>query len=135
MKQKEFTEYVILKILGEFPQFKDFCTNKPNDIIDIDYKSKNGKIVFWLTTQDNEITLGISGLTECDWHTHMSLFRANSPDEEIKVTVEFIKNLFSDELNIVYSNIRGYFLVDKDIEEVDKIENEETFETFIWTNL
>lgn len=136
MEQKEFTEYVISKIVAEFPQLKDFCTVKPNDIVDIDYKSKKGNVTFWLTTQDKEITIGFSGLTECDWHTHMSLFGANLPSEEIEVAIEFMKNLFSDKLNIIYSNFRGFFRIDNENEtKVDEQEKGEIFETFKWTNL
>ena len=106
MEQKEFTNYVIPKIINEFPQFKDLCTSKSNDIIDIDYKSKNGKVTFWLTTQD----------------------------KEIEVAIKFLKNLFSDNLNIIYSNLRGYFRVDNEYE-VDEQEKGEIFETLKWTNL
>jgi len=46
MNQKEFTDYIVPKIIDRFPQFKDLCTVKPNDIIDIDYKSRKSNSRF-----------------------------------------------------------------------------------------
>jgi hypothetical protein len=135
MNQKEFTDYIIPKIVDYFPQFKDLCTVKPNDIIDIDYKSNQGKVTFWLTTQDREITLGFTGDTECDWHTHMSLFGANTPDEELQIAIDFIQKIIGDKENIVYSNIRGYYLTDN-IDNINKCQStSETFEIFKWSDL
>ena len=136
MNQKEFTDYIIPKIIDHFPQFKDLCTDKPNDIIDIDYKSKNGKVTFWLTTQDREITLGFTGKTECDWHTHMSLFGANTPDEELEVAIDFIEKVLNDKKKIVHSNIRGYCPTDNTIDEIYKEqEKDEVLEVLKWSDL
>ena len=135
MNQKEFTDYIIPKIIDHFPQFKDLCTAKPNDIVDIDYKSNKGKVTFWLTTQDREITLGFTGDTECDWHTHMNLFGANTPDEELQVAIDLIQKIISDKENIVYSNIQGYYLTNN-IDEINKYQTTgETFEIFKWSDL
>jgi len=136
MNQKEFTEYIIPKLVGHFPQFKDFITLKPNDIIDIDYKSNNGKLVFWLTTQDREITLGITGETECDWHTHMSLFGANEPDEELSYAINFIEEVITDKKIIVHSNLLGFYPTDEPIIELEKQkEDKEKLKFYKWSEL
>ena len=136
MNQKEFTEYIIPKIIDHFPQFQDLCTVKPNGIIDIDYKSNKGKIIFWLTTQDKEITLGFTGDTECDWHTHMSLFGANTPDEELKVAVDIIDRIINDKENIVHSNIRGYCPTELTIDKInEQREKDEILEVLKWSDL
>ena len=96
MNQKEFTEYTIPKIIARLPSLEDFCTFKPNDIIDIDYKSKKGKLTVWLTTQNIEITIGFTGDTECDWHAHMSQFGANTPDEGIRAAIELLDNIINN---------------------------------------
>ena len=135
MEQKEFTYYVISKIVERFPQFRELCTKKPNDIIDIDYKSNKGKLTFWLTTQDSEITLGFTGDSDCDWHTHMSLFGANTPDEELEVAIDFIDSIISDKKKIIHSSIEGYFPTDN--VEVDFMNNEkgEELQVFKWSDL
>ena len=135
MEQKEFTNYIIPKIIDRFPQFENLCTIKPNDIIDIDYKSPRGKLTFWLTTQDKEITVGFTGDTECDWHTHMSLFGANTPDEELDEAVQLIDSILNGKEKIIYSTVLGYFITD-DIDGVDKYKQEnEIIKTFYWSDL
>ena len=135
MEQKKFTYYVISKMVERFPQLRELCTKKPNDIIDIDYKSNKGKLTFWLTTQDNEITLGFTGDSPCDWHTHMSLFGANTPEEELEVAIDFIDSIISDRKKIIHSSIEGYFPTDN--VEVDFMNNEkgEELQVFKWSDL
>ncbi|MBC7553095.1 MAG: hypothetical protein H7257_03865 [Taibaiella sp.] len=112
MKQQEFTNYIIQELIKSFPQFEGHLTTKPGDIIDIDFKSNNENLTLWVTTQDKEITIGFTGYTECDWHTHMSLFGANTPHEELFAAIELIDNILRDKQPIIFSNIKGYFLTD-----------------------
>src|SRR4030095_16879429 len=44
MEQKEFTEYVISRLITKFPQLESVCSIKQGDIIDINYKSQYGKL-------------------------------------------------------------------------------------------
>ncbi len=136
MNQKEFTNYIIPKIIDRFPQFKDLCTAKPNDIIDIDFKSQNGKLTFWLTTQDKEITLGFTGDTECDWHIHITPYSEDLPDEQLEIAIDLINNILSGKKKIVHSNISGYSVADKNIDEIlkEQVENE-ALEIFKWSDL
>ncbi len=136
MNQKEFTDYIIPKIIDRFPQFKDFCTDKSNDIIDINYESTNRKLIFWLTTQDREITLGFTHDNKSDWHIHFTQYTEDVPDEQLESIIEFIKNLLYDEKIIVHSNISGYWVAEDKIDEIIK-ENEENeiIEFFIWSEL
>lgn len=135
MEQKEFTDYIIPKIVDRFPQFRSLFTNRPNDIIDIDHKSDNGKVIFWLTTQDREITLGFTGDTDCDWHTHMSLFGANTPEEELEFAIDFIDDIISDKKKIIHSSIIGYYPTDNLEDEVANKEKHEVLEVFRWSDL
>jgi hypothetical protein len=135
MEQKEFTEYIIPKIIDRFPQFKDECTIKHNNIIDIEYKSRKGKLIFWLTTQDKEITVGFKGDTKCDWHTHMSLFGANIPDKELEEAIKLIDNILTDKEMIVHSTVFGYFITDN-INGINKYkQKDEIIKTFYWSDL
>ena len=135
MEQKEFTDYIISKILDRFPQFKDLCIVKPNNIIDIDYKSKKGKLTFWLTTQNKEITLGFTGDTQCDWHAHMSLFGANTPNEELHVAIDLINDILSDKTKIIHSSIRGFYCIVNISEENEYKEKNEVINVFKWSDL
>jgi len=115
MDQKQFSEYVINGITVQFPQLKEHCIIKPNGVIDVEYSSRNNKLILWLTTQDKEITIGLSGNHELgDFHTHMSLFGANTPKEELIEAINLIKKIINDEVEIIYSSVLGYFLGDID---------------------
>ena len=119
MEQKHFTDYISPKLIDRFPQLANFCTTKPNNIVDIDYKSPQGKLTLWITTQDQEITVGLTGDMDCDWHTHMSLFGANTPEEELEAATQLINSILNDQEPIVHSNLNGYFLTD-DISALEK---------------
>ncbi len=135
MQQKEFTNYIIPKIIDRFPEFKNFCTIKPNDVIDIDFKSKKGYLTLWLTTEDKEITIGFTGDNVCNWHTHMMLFGANTPDEELQAAIFFIDNIINDRQEIMHSTETGYFITD-DIEYLNKSKQpNEIIETLYWRDL
>ena len=135
MEQKQFTDYIIPKLIDRFPQFANFCTIKPSDVVDIDYKSSQGKLTLWITTQDKEITVGFTGDMDCDWHTHMSLFGATTPDEELEAATRLIYGILNDEEPIVHSNLNGYFLTD-DINQVEKSLNKnEKVQLFKWSDL
>ena len=117
MEQAEFSDYIIPKLLEHFPQFTEHCIAKPGGVVDIEYKSPQGLLTLWLTTQDKEITIGFSGNNDLgDFHTHMSLFGANTPDEEVTEAIKFIEDIISDRLTIVYSTVLGYTL--RDLEEI-----------------
>ena len=136
MTQREFTEYVILKIIERFPQFEKSCTAKPADIVDIDYKSPKGQLVFWLTTQNKEITVGFTGVTDAsDWHMHMSQFGANAPDEELEAVMQLTESILNDREKIVYSTVLGYFISD-DIDGLEEYKYEkETIDICCWSQL
>lgn len=135
MEQKYFTDYIIPKLVDRFPQFAKCCTVKPNDIGDIDYKSPQGKLTLWITTQDKEITVGFTGMPDCDWHTHMSLFGANTPEEELNAAIHLIHDILNDYEPIIYSNLNGYFLTDDISELGNNLSYNETVQIFRWSEL
>ena len=135
MQQKEFTDYIISRLIDRFPQFKGHITAKPNDVIDIDFKSNKEELTLWITTQDREITIGFTGDTECDWHTHMSLFGANTPDEELQAAAELIEGILNDKESIVHSNLKGYSLIDNLNEVENDLAKDEKVQVFKWSEL
>jgi hypothetical protein len=52
MDQEEFSNYIISGLLKQLPQFEEHCIYKPNGVADIEYYSKQLKVILWLTTQD-----------------------------------------------------------------------------------
>ena len=106
-----------------------------NNIIDFDYKCKRDKLNLWLTTQDKEITLDFAADTDCDWHTHMRLFGANTPDEELEVAIEFVERIISDQMKIIHSSISGYYPVMNLEDDVDHNEKGEVVSVLKWSDL
>ena len=135
MEQKEFTGYIISRITDRFPQFKNSCTTKANEVVDIDFKSRNGKLTLWLTTQDQEVTIGFTGDQECDWHTHMSLFNAYTPEEELLTAIDLIENILSDKEVILHSSLSGYFLADNIENVMNQKMKDEVIVTAYWGDL
>ncbi len=112
MDQKEFTDYVIPRLLEYFPQFMEYCVINPHDIVDIEYKSKSGNVELWITTQDEEITIGLTGLKRSlfDWHTHITTYDYDYINDDIAKAVETIENILGDKLQIINSSRLGYTL-------------------------
>ena len=103
--QIEFSEFVKVGLLQEFPNFKDFIRYN-EDILIIEIPSEKKFATFWITTQDNEITIGFDNKNgECSWHTHMSLYGAYEPTDELKTVINLIKGIFSGlEILVIDSN-------------------------------
>jgi hypothetical protein len=110
MSQKDFTDYVIPKILERFPPFKDCCVYKPGDIVDIEINSSSRRLELWLTTQDIEITIGFTGADESlhDWHIHITTYGNETLDDDIYKASNIIDDIINDKEPICYSNIYGY---------------------------
>ena len=135
MEQKEFTEYIIPKIIDRFPDFKDLCVIQPNDITNINYKSQQAKITLRLSTQDKEITIGFANATKFDWHTHISLLGANTPDEELEEAIKLIDRILTDKEIIIHSTVLGYFIADN-IDDINKYkQKDEIIEIYYWSDL
>ena len=89
MNQKEFTEYVIPKLIEYFPQFESYKVDRPGDIADIEIKSLSSKLELWITTQNIEITVGFTGLENLnDWHTHITTYDDEFIDADIADAVQ-----------------------------------------------
>jgi hypothetical protein len=57
---------------------------KDDGSFDCVISSTKGLVSIWIATYDAEITVGLESADgNSDWHTHMSLWGANSPDEEL----------------------------------------------------
>ncbi len=135
MDQTEFNSHIIPKLISKFPQFENLCSNTPDNIVEIDWKSPKGLLTLRLTTRDMEITVGFTKNTYLDWHTHMSMFGANTLSEEFDIAVQIIDNIINNKEKILYSNLTGYSIVDE-IEDFEKYKKDnEIVEIFFWKDL
>jgi hypothetical protein len=135
MTQKEYSDYILDGLLNQFPEF-DECVSFQNDIATIQIFSKLRMLNFWITTQDSELTIGFEGNDpKWDWHTHMSLFNAYEPDDEIRVASKLIQDILTDKESIICSNKKGYSLVDSIDELMKEKDNDETIDIKKWSEL
>lgn len=118
--QKDYSDYILKGLLKYFPEFKDYIRYE-TDVLIIEYPSPNHKVIFWISTQDNEITIGFDQNSQCIWHTHMSQFGAYEPESELREGVNFTKRIFDGKDKIVLSSKDGVYVTDE-IEKVNKSE-------------
>ena len=111
------------------------CTKRPNNIIDINYQSNKGSLIFWITTENKEITIGFTGDNDGDWHTHMTLFGATTPDEELEIACYFLNDIINDRKKIIHSSIVGYHPTDNVEREITNKAKEEILEVFNWSDI
>lgn len=90
MKQEEFTDFVISKLLKGLPEFEK-CIQIQNDkTADLAYQSKGGKLELKVSTRNNEITVGFSaGQGQFGWHVHMDMYGAETPEEMVEQQLGF----------------------------------------------
>ncbi len=113
MKQKEFTNYIIPRLIAKFPQFKNHLVEISGDVMNIEFKSNAGQLELWITTQDSEITIGLDdqdGLNH--WHRHITSYDNALIDEDINYVSEIIENILNGKTEIIYSNLNGYAIAD-----------------------
>lgn len=109
MEQIEFTNYVISKIVKQLPQFVKVENDTPS-YIDIELSSRKGILTLWVGTEDEQITIGISGDASSGWHMHLNTFNNCILDNEIERAIQIISNIINDETKIHYSITSGYTL-------------------------
>jgi hypothetical protein len=135
MDQKAYSDYILSRLLKEFPQFIDYYIYK-DDIVIIEYPSKAGLVKLWITTQDLELTIGLEGkVPKWDWHTHMSLFSAYEPDDELREASQLIKNILIGNEYIVSNSELGYSISDNPDKAIENRMDNEIVEIKKWFDL
>ncbi|TGE23410.1 hypothetical protein [Hymenobacter metallicola] len=136
MSQKEFTAYVISHLLKRFPQFRKVGTSASDDTSTIACPSSHANLMLWVSTENREITVGLTGNTAAaDWHTHMSQVGAATPDEEMQAAVQLLSGILTDQEVIVYSSLLGYFLPADIADIYDYQQPAEIISVFRWSDL
>jgi len=135
LNQKEFSDFIKNGLIQEFPYFTDYLRTK-DDIITIEYPSVKKTSTFWITTQDLEITIGFDNNEgNCSWHSHMSLFGAYEPEDELKTSIELIKHIFNGTEILVFESGSITFLTKNPEEEIANAENNQILEFKKWTEI
>ena len=131
MNQKSYSDYILNGLIKVFPSFIN-CYSYTNEIVNIDFWSNKGFLKLWITTYNMEVTIGFEGKEpKFDWHTHMSLFGAYNPDDELREAINLIQDIILGEYSIAFDINEGYSLV----EESDTEITENKFQIFKWSEL
>jgi len=111
LNQKEYSEYILRGFRYYLPEFADYYRFDMDDLI-VEYPSSNNNLTLWISTYDNELTIGFDQVGLCVWHTHMSQFGAYEPEDELNEAVKFIKGVFEGKQIIVTISMNEFFVTD-----------------------
>lgn len=111
LNQQEYSNFIQKNLEQIFHEFIDFYRNE-GDIYILEYPSGKKELILWISTQDDELSIGLDRNSECIWHTHMSLFGAYEPENELKEAIEFINGLFDGRQIIVINEKNEIYVTD-----------------------
>lgn len=111
LNQQEYSNFIQKNLEQIFPEFIDFYRHE-DDIYILEYPSGKKELILWISTQDDELSIGLDRNSECIWHTHMSLFGAYEPENELKEAIEFINGLFDGRQIIVINEKNEIYVTD-----------------------
>lgn len=113
LTQQEFSELALQYITQHHAEFLPTVRNMENGSFDCTFKSPQGKLSLYIATYNREITIGFVDDTEfTDWHTHMSVWGCNEPEEELAMMTTIIHKITSGREPVVYGPESGYSLRD-----------------------
>ncbi|RNI27890.1 hypothetical protein EFA69_17510 [Rufibacter immobilis] len=136
MEQKEFTDFVISKLLLSFPDFGKHIRIKDDNTADIEYPSERGKLKLFISTRNKELTVGFSaGQSQFGWHVHMDMYGAETPEEMAETAVMLLKEILNDKKRIVFTSYLGYFLTEDEDELEGFIYDGEKLKLYNWSEL
>ena len=133
MTQIEFSTLAKTFLAERYPAFLQTIVYKKDNSFDCTLKSLTGRLSIWIATYDSEITVGFDNSENiCDWHTHMSLFGANEPMEELIAMSELLDSILSGKEPIVFSSKTGFTLTHDLETEIREKDEDETITIYKW---
>jgi len=125
LTQAEYSDLLSDYFIDNFKHLKS--EKKIHDDLTVDFEIKNpsNKLTLWISSMNKEISIGLEDANgKSDWHTHMSLFGANSPIEQLNTMSDLIKQLIDGKEKVAFNIHEGYFLTDniKDESELTTLE-------------
>lgn len=127
--QQEYTHLLKECLSNNFESLN--LKTKPHDdnSIDFEIESPSKELKLWISSMNREISIGFedkNGIS--DWHTHMSLFGANFPNEQLTLMTELVNHILTGNEKIAHSSVHGFYLTDDYENELkNKIEKEEIY--------
>ena len=137
MEQSEFSKLAETYIQEHYSEVVSNINYQDDGSFDCLITSNKKLLSIWIATYDIEITVGFESADgeNGDWHTHMSLWNANNPEEELIAMSQLIDSITSDSDSIVFSTKRGYYLPDYVDEEMRKKDENEIITIYMWSDL
>ncbi len=136
MTQAEFSAIAKKYIIEEYPALLNNIIYKEDDSFDCEITSNKDLLIIWVTTSDTEITLGFKDPeNKSTWHTHMSLFGAKEPIEELNAMSQLLNAILSNNEPVIFSSKNGFYLSDEPDEEIRQKESSEEIIIFKWNQL
>ena len=86
-------------------------TKEINPDNSVSYSVRKENIEFWITSYGSEFSIGFNSKNDCTWHTHMSLFGANTIEEQVIEANKQIDRIINNKIKIVY-NMNGILWLD-----------------------
>ena len=113
LTQAEYSDLLSKYFIGNFKHLKSEKKIHDDLTVDFEIKSPSGKLTLWISSMSKEISIGFEDTNgKSDWHTHMSLFGANSPTEQLNTMSDLIKQIIDSKEKIAFNIGEGYFLTD-----------------------
>lgn len=136
MNQSEFSVFAEKYIRNNLPLFGKTIHYKEDDSFDCSIQSNRKLLSLWISTYDSEITIGFEDVNgRSDWHTHMSLFNAYEPEEELFTMKNLIEAILLDTEPIIFSSKHGYTLTNNVEEDLADKGLDEIKTVFLWSQL
>lgn len=136
MKQEEYTDLVISKLLASFPEFEKYTQIRSDKTADIEYPSERGKLKLFISTRNNEITVGFSaGHNQFGWHIHMDMNGAKTSEGMVEEAIDLINSIKDDKQVIVYTRAHGYFISEVEEQPIELQRENEVVELLYWSEL
>lgn len=113
LTQAEYSDFLSDYFIDNFKHLKSEKKIHEDLSVDFEIKSPSGKLTLWISSMSKEISIGFEDTNgKSDWHTHMSLFGANSPQEQLKAMSDLMKQIIDGKEKIAFNMDEGYFLTD-----------------------
>jgi hypothetical protein len=111
LTQAEYSDLLTDYFISNFKHFEYLKKVYEDLTVDFEITSPSCKLTLWISSRSKEISVGFEDTNgKSDWHTHMSLFGANSPKEQLQVMSDLINQIIDGKERIAFNTDEGYFL-------------------------
>ncbi|GET25387.1 hypothetical protein [Prolixibacter sp. NT017] len=135
LSQQEYSDIIKTGLLTRFPEFKRFV-RYVDDVLIIEIPSPMKTQLFWISTQDMEITIGFDNANgDCSWHTHMSLYGAYEIDDELRTLIHLLTDIFEGNELLVLEDNEVIYLTKNPEDELKNNEDNKILDFKKWNEI